>query len=92
MHRDVVFGYPAGVQELCFTKSCDNHGMYAQGRLITVQGHPEFTKDIMEEILQTRHRIGVLPTDVYEDGMARLVDHDDGVIIAQAFLRFLFDD
>jgi GMP synthase-like glutamine amidotransferase len=92
MHRDAVSAYPAGVEHLASTKQYINHGMYEKGRLVTVQGHPEFTREIMEEILEVRVKLGIIPPDVFDDGIKRLEDHDDGVIAAQAFLRFLLED
>lgn len=89
MHRDIVFGFPEGVEPLGSSPRCTNQGMYSKGRFITVQGHPEFTRDIVEEILRVRHAAGVFPDDLFEDGVRRLQDHDDGVAVAEAFLRFL---
>jgi len=57
--------------------------------VITVQGHPEFTPDIMREILETRHATGLFTPDVFEDGMARREEAHDGVLMARAFLDFL---
>lgn len=58
---------------------------------MTVQGHPEFTHDIVQEIMESRHKMGVHSDDLFEDGKRRLRDHDDGVIVGQAFLRFLLE-
>jgi GMP synthase-like glutamine amidotransferase len=92
MHRDIVSGPQPGIDGLASTDLCENQGMYEKGRLITVQGHPEFTSEIMEEILNTRVKLGILTPEVFNDGMNRLEDHDDGVIVGQAFLRFLLED
>ncbi|KAF2671767.1 class I glutamine amidotransferase-like protein [Microthyrium microscopicum] len=92
MHRDIVSSFPPGVEHLATTDKCANQGMYQKNRLVTVQGHPEFTRDIVEEILKSRNKMGIFPEGLFEDGIRRLQDHDDGVIIAQAFLRFLLED
>jgi hypothetical protein len=92
MHRDIVNGMPDDAQQLASTDRCANQGMYKKGKYITVQGHPEFTHDIVQEILETRQKAGIFPEGVFVDGMRRLKDHDDGVVIAQAFLRFLLDE
>jgi hypothetical protein len=63
--------------------------MYSPGRYITVQGHPEFTGEIMDEILNNRHKAGIFSDEVYEDGMKRAPIEHDGVIIARAFLNFM---
>jgi hypothetical protein len=92
MHRDIVFGYPSDATPLGATTKCQNQGMYVKGRYITVQGHPEFTPDIVEEVLETRQKAGVFPDGVFDDGMKRLRDHHDGVQVAVVFLKFLLDD
>ena len=92
MHRDIIADFPPGVEKLGSSVKCANQGMYQKNRVITVQGHPEFTHDIVEEILNARQKMGVFPEGVYDDAIRRLTDHDDGVIVAQAFLRFLLED
>jgi len=92
MHKDLVDGYPQSTEPLGETMRCPNQVMYIKNRLITVQAHPEFTKEIVEEILETRHKQGIFTDEVFEDAMKRLPDHDDGITVAQAFLRFLLED
>ena len=89
MHRDQVFSLPAGAELLASTDKCPNHGFIIPGRVITVQGHPEFTEDIMGEILELRHQSGLLTDEVYQSGVERNGDHHDGVFMAQVFLKFL---
>jgi GMP synthase-like glutamine amidotransferase len=92
MHRDIVQGIPDDAIQLGSTDKCANQGMYKKGKYIAVQGHPEFTHDIVEEILEVRNKVGIIPDGDFEEGMRRLKDHDDGVPVAQAFLRFLLED
>ncbi|KAL2132653.1 hypothetical protein VTI74DRAFT_3558 [Chaetomium olivicolor] len=89
MHRDQVFSVPAGAELLASTDKCPNHGFLVPKKVITVQGHPEFTEDIMREILELRHESGLLTDEVYQSGMERNGDHHDGVFMAQVFVRFL---
>lgn len=63
--------------------------MYRPDRYITVQGHPEFTNDIISEILTNRHAVGIFSDEVYEGGMKRAPIPHDGVAIAKAFLKFM---
>jgi GMP synthase-like glutamine amidotransferase len=92
MHRDILYDIPSSLKPLGSTTHCRNHGMYDKGRLITVQGHPEFTHDIVEELLIVRQKNGIFPEGVYDDGMRRLMEEDDGVVVGQAFLRFLLEE
>lgn len=92
MHLDIVYEYPAGVEALGSSPTCSVQGMYARGRLITVQGHPEFNQQIVSEILASRHERGIFDDAKFEDGMARVGKEHDGVTVGKAFLRFLLDD
>jgi GMP synthase-like glutamine amidotransferase len=92
MHRDIVYHYPTGVESLGHSPVCSVQGMYSPRRLITVQGHPEFNSEIMEEILDTRHATGIFDDEAYETHMRKLNLKHDGVVVSQAFLKFLLDD
>ena len=91
MHRDIVHNYPAGVEALGSSPVCKNQGMYIQGKLITVQGHPEFNYEIVTELLERRRDQGIFGTVIFEDSMARVAKDHDGVMIAKVFLRFLME-
>ena len=92
MHQDIVYRYPPTVEHLGNSPRCEVQGMYEKGRLITVQGHPEFNEEIMRELLESRHAQGVFGDDVYQDGMDRVANHHDGVAVSRAFVKFLLED
>ncbi|KAH9833616.1 Paeruginosa anthranilate synthase component II [Teratosphaeria destructans] len=92
MHRDIVYEYPPGIEALGSSPRCEVQGMYAKGRLITVQGHPEFDGDIVNELLENRHRMGIFDDAMYRDGVERVRRHHDGVAVAAAFVRFLLEE
>jgi GMP synthase-like glutamine amidotransferase len=92
MHRDIVFEYPEGVEKLGASPRCLVQGMYVKGKFITIQGHPEFNKEIVSEIVTLRHSQGIFNQLQYDDAMARVGHHHDGVAVAQGFLRFLLED
>ena len=92
MHRDIVFYYPQGVEQLGSSPVCKVQGMYAQKRLITVQGHPEFNAEIMTEILNKRHDVGIFDDATFDAAIDRVTLHHDGVVVGKAFLRFLLDE
>jgi GMP synthase-like glutamine amidotransferase len=91
MHRDAVFEYPSGVEELAYTAGCEVQGMYIAKRLITVQGHPEFNEEIVRELLTARHKLGIFDDETFSDAMSRVDKYQDGVVVAQAFLKFLLE-
>ena len=89
MHRDAVGNFPRGSEPLAKTELCPVQGMYVPRTYITIQGHPEFTADIVAEIVHVRHLAGIFSDEMEADAMRRVALDHDGVKIAQAFLRFL---
>jgi GMP synthase-like glutamine amidotransferase len=91
MHRDVVYTYPDGVESLAYTEKCPVQGMYIPKRVITVQGHPEFTEDIVREVLTARHASGIFDDEMFKDSMERADKYHDGVVVSKAFLKFVLE-
>lgn len=87
MHQDEVYGVPLGVELLASTAKCANQVMYQNGCFISVQGHPEFTQDMVKTSLEARRSI--LSDGEFQDAMQRLGDHDDGKLIMERFLAFI---
>ncbi|KAF2494139.1 class I glutamine amidotransferase-like protein [Lophium mytilinum] len=92
MHRDIAFEHPEGVEALGSSPVCSVQGMYAKGRLISVQGHPEFNQEIETIIIKARHAQGIFTDALFEDAMGRVGKHHDGAEVSAAFLRFLLED
>jgi GMP synthase-like glutamine amidotransferase len=92
MHRDAVYELPEDAESLGASPRCSQQGMYAKGRFISVQGHPEFTEQIVTELVKARHDQAIFNDEQYEDAMARIANRHDGPAVAAAFLRFLLED
>lgn len=88
MHRDIVDKFPEKSIPLGSNDVCQVQGFYSPGKYITVQGHPEFTEEIISEVLFNRHTVGIFTDEVYNDAMKRAPLPHDGVAIAKAFLKF----
>src|SRR6266516_1885818 len=92
MHRDIVYPpLPLRTQSLGSSPRCTLQGLYDQNNLITVQGHPEFDEEIVRELLEARNKTGVFDDEMFEDAMSRVERAQDGVVVAEAFLRFLLE-
>jgi len=91
LNRDMVLQSPSGVEILAYTSKTDIHSMYAAGKLITIQGHPEFTEEMSREILQLRRDAGIVDKDTFDDAFPRLSNPSNGIWVAKAFLDFLFN-
>ncbi|WAO92668.1 GATase domain-containing protein [Fusarium falciforme] len=89
MHRDIVFEFPPNSIPLGSNAICEVQAFYSPGRYISVQGHPEFTDEIISEILFNRHTVGIFSDELYADAMKRAPIPHDGVAIARAFLKFM---
>ncbi|KAI1910318.1 hypothetical protein LOZ12_004705 [Ophidiomyces ophidiicola] len=92
MHRDIVHNYPPAVIPLGFTPRCEVQGMYSPRRFISVQGHPEFTEEIVIELLHTRKYMGAFPPGIYEEGMENVAREHDGIAVGKAFIRFAAEE
>lgn len=94
MHQDIVTALPTAepdIENLGATELCAVHGMVLPGRFISVQGHPEFRQEIVEEILEVRKGLGVFTEKQYDEMMSRVTNKHDGVLVARVFLKFLLD-
>ena len=91
MHRDMVCAYPPNVEQLGSSSFCEVQGMYIPANVITVQGHPEFDEEIVRELLDMRRGQGVCDDQMYADAIGKIGKQHDGVLVAQAFLRFLME-
>lgn len=92
MHKDIVFSYPPGVEKLGASPRCLTQGMYTKGRLISVQGHPEFHEGIVRRLVEMRREQGIFEEEQARDALERVGKKHDGVVIARAFLKFLLED
>ncbi|KAK1145986.1 hypothetical protein N8T08_003634 [Aspergillus melleus] len=92
MHQDIVSEYPPGVISLGSSPRCAVQGMYLPGRFVTVQGHPEFTEEIVTEIVTLRGKAGVFSKEQAEDALERAKNEHDGVAIGATFLKFLLEE
>lgn len=91
MHRDEVLVASRQVELLGSTAACVNQGMYDYRRLFTIQAHPEYDEDIVTEILQIRYGKGMISERAFHDAMERAKLPHDGIVVGEAFLRFLLE-
>ncbi|KAL8292753.1 hypothetical protein RQP46_001365 [Phenoliferia psychrophenolica] len=101
MHQDHVPSLPPGFSSLGSTPICPVHGMLrrlpsvapsspvelADIQVLTLQGHPEFTPDIVGKIIDARE--GVFGPELTEQSRKHAEEHDEGVMIAEVILRML---
>lgn len=90
MHRDVVESVPAGCDLIGSTARCQVHGLHQPGRILTLQGHPEFDRFMVERAASSRAQQGILSNEVAADGIARAGLPHDGDVVARAMYQFIW--
>ncbi|KDE04816.1 hypothetical protein MVLG_04780 [Microbotryum lychnidis-dioicae p1A1 Lamole] len=103
MHRDHVPSLPSGFELLGSTPICSIHGMvkYSSSappppsanlsdiEVLTLQGHPEFSPDIVLKVIQVRAERGVFDPEMAEKSRAHARGSDEGVRIGEVVLRII---
>lgn len=102
MHRDHVPNIPDGYILLGSTSIAGNQGMIkrystsspqwdaGQTQVFTVQGHPEFSPDIVNLVINAREKSGVMDAQTVRESRAKANKRDDGVgPIGRAVFRVL---
>ncbi|EXJ91633.1 hypothetical protein A1O3_00183 [Capronia epimyces CBS 606.96] len=88
-HQDIVLSCPAHVQNLGSSPKCDIQGFFWPGRLLSLQGHPEFNERIMRETLKMKQQTSSLTEDEFQDAMIRVAQKHDGHLVGQVLLKFM---
>jgi len=103
MHRDHLVTLPispfaslpdATLEILGESEMCAVQGLYTPGKVLSVQGHPEFDATIMRAIVQYRQQQGVFNKAIADDAISRSDLKNDGTSkdgIAAGFWRFFLD-
>lgn len=89
MHQDAVLSIPDGCENLGCSERCGIQGLYRKGSIFTMQAHPEFTADVMQDLLESRHKSGLFSDDLFSDASARSGKEHDGLRVARAIWTFL---
>jgi GMP synthase-like glutamine amidotransferase len=103
MHRDHVPEVPSMFHLLGSTSISHNQGMVCfhdaavsltsfsltDIHILTVQGHPEFTKSISSAIIEARTASGVLNAESAEDARRREDWRNDGVVVGRVIWNIL---
>ena len=86
-HKDQVVQLPEGAQLLASAEQCPN-SMYCVGdHILTMQGHPEFTREYSRDLMEMRREI--LGVETYSEGVASLAKPLKKNIIARWIIRFM---
>lgn len=95
MHRDHVLELPSGTELIAENDISEVQGFVLREgnsksiRLLTLQGHPEFTPSVVGLIAEARAESGIITKELYEDVRRRLEDRTDGVAVADVVWRMV---
>ncbi|ESW97658.1 hypothetical protein KL918_003032 [Ogataea parapolymorpha] len=92
MHQDEVLTNPAnlppGYVNVGSSAACGCQGLYKKHRVLTFQGHPEFTTACGEVLVESRRRAGQVDAALYNDAKSRNASlSNDGVEIGRCMVE-----
>lgn len=90
VHQDIVFDIPRGFKSIGSTQLAPVQGLYQRDRVLTFQGHPEFTLAFLVDLLDARSKAGKFTDEQVKRFETRLIA-DQGVEITRVILKFLLE-
>ena len=88
-HQDQVVRAAAGAQVLASSEFCDNAVSQVGEHILTLQGHPEFTKDYARALMTARRNL--LGEDLLQAGVASLDKKPQGSRVAAWIINFIYE-
>lgn len=89
-HKDQVSRLPDGARLIASTEACPLAGFVMGDDVMTLQGHPEFSKPYAEALM--RKRESLLGPEKFAAGIDSLGEETDEPLVGQWLLRFLAGD
>ncbi|KAJ3172785.1 hypothetical protein HK101_011133 [Irineochytrium annulatum] len=89
MHKDHVTVMPPQFENLLSSPISVNQAMRYQDRILTIQAHPEFTEEIVREIVRLRTDAGVFSPAFASDVYSSLNRENDGKWFARVAIDFV---
>lgn len=87
-HQDQVIERPKDA--VCIAKNgfCENAALVYGSRALTVQAHPEFTNDIIADMIRLRRGFGLMPDELLDAAAGRLGTMPDSAPLARRIADF----
>jgi len=86
-HQDQVVELPRGAARLARNDHCENFVVRFPGRVLGIQGHPEFEPGFLRDLIAWRRE--VLPAAVHNAALASLELAPDSALLTRWILNFL---
>ncbi|KAG0331820.1 hypothetical protein BG004_001493 [Podila humilis] len=89
LHQDIVYDLPQDFTLLASTEHTTVQSMISNdGRIVSVQGHPEFTTPVMKEFIVVRTANGTFPNELSTAALKVINNELDRVKIAAKVLKY----
>ncbi len=86
-HQDQVVERPESAEVFASTDFCENAGLLYGDRIWTIQPHPEYGAEFIENLIETRGA-GVVPETLLAQARRKLDQKDDRMEIAKIMAEF----
>lgn len=86
-HQDQVIKPPEGAEIIGSSEFCENAAMLIDGRILTIQPHPEFTTNALDLLIKHRGP-GVVPEDLLEQAAETVQNSGDSDAFGQRMADF----
>ena len=87
MHKDQVCELPDDARRVFRSSFCPNAGFVIGDRVLTLQGHPEFSKPYAEALMRSRQQL--LGPQTFEAGIASLEETTHAPLVARWILNYI---
>ena len=89
MHKDIVTDVPeeSGLEITASNKNTEIQGLMKEEHIITLQGHPEYNDDIIENFFKTKSDI--IPEKIIEEGRKKFNKTTSQKFVSKFFNKFL---
>jgi GMP synthase-like glutamine amidotransferase len=88
MHQDQVVVLPPGAEVIATSEFCPYASLAYGGNALSFQGHPEFSRDFVRELLLTR-RGAAIPVETADVALSELDRSTDHEAVARSIVGFL---
>ncbi|KAJ3087519.1 hypothetical protein HK102_010887 [Quaeritorhiza haematococci] len=88
MHQDIVTVVPPDMEVLASSDKCAVQSMFLKNRILTIQGHPEFTAEIVNALVNMRLARGIFLAEFAADVKAKMDLQLDNAFFTEKMLSF----
>ncbi|KAF9005391.1 hypothetical protein BGZ52_008841, partial [Haplosporangium bisporale] len=93
LHQDIVYDLPKDFNLLASTEHTQVQSMISKdGKIVSLQGHPEFTCPIMKEFITVRTALGVFNQELSSEASKVVENPVDRVKVAARLLEYLKEE